>query len=150
MPDRGEFRATTDQMLDFLEELIGLERTKQAVEIGSSDFIIAAKKAEELSRLAFRWAQMQLEMAITVQERIASGAIPAQLRLLNVEPRPLDRVLANWRESEFRLQMATPGSPEAEAATRDIEHFREEYQAGHVLRLPDADDLPKSPLNGNS
>jgi hypothetical protein len=139
MPDRGEFRATTDQMLDFLEELVALERTKQQVEIGSPEFLIAAKKAEDLSRLAFRWAQMQLAMAITIQERIAAGKVPSDLRLVTVEPRPLDRVLAYWREAEFRLQIAIPGSPEAEAATRDIERLREEYQSGHALRAGDGE-----------
>jgi hypothetical protein len=150
MPDRGEFRATTDQMLEFLEELVQLERTKQTVKLGSPQFLIAAKKAEELSRLAFRWAQMQLEMAITVQHRIASGNLPADIRLEDVQPRPLDRVLANWREAEFRLQMAIPGSPEAEAATRDIERLREEYQSGHALRVPEADELTTYAGDGTS
>jgi hypothetical protein len=145
MPDRGEFRATTDQMLELIDELHHTERQKQLVEIGSPAFLIAAKRAEEISRLVFRWAQMQLDMAITVQERIASGVLDGDTRLEDVDPRPLDRVLASWREAQFRLEIATPGSPEAESATRDIEQLREEYQAGHRSRVRNETELSGAP-----
>jgi hypothetical protein len=141
MPDRSEFRATTDQMLQIIDDLRDAERRKQKVEIGSPEFLKAAERAEELSRLAFRWAQMQREMALSVQERIAAGSLNGTTTLDDVEPRPLDRVLAAWREAQLRLELALAGSPEAEAATRDIERLREEYQAGHERRAPEAQDL---------
>ena len=133
MPRRGEFRAFTDQMLDYIDRLRAAEERKRSVEVGSPEFIEAAKQAEEISRLAFRWAQMQLQMALSLQGE--SSAISADVRLINVEPRPLDRVLAQWREAQLRLETAHPGSPESEAAVRDIERLREEYQVGHRLRL---------------
>ena len=133
MPRRGEFRAFTDQMLEYIDRLRSAEETKREVEVGSPEFVKAAKDAEELSRLAFRWAQLQLEMALKVQ---GPGAeIAGDVRLINVEPRPLDRVLANWREAQVRLEIANPGSPESEAAVRDIERLREEYQAGQKARM---------------
>jgi hypothetical protein len=135
MPERGEFRATTDTMLDIIDRLRASEERKQEVEVGSPEFLMAAKQAEELSRLAFRWAQMQMQMALSAQSRINEGKIPANIRLEDVEPRPLDRVLSHWREAQLRLELSTPGSPEAEAAARDIERLREEYQAGHDARL---------------
>ena len=58
-----------------------------------------------------------------------------EVRLINVEPRPLDRVLAHWREAQLRLEIAKPGSPEAEEAVRDIERLRDEYQAGHEAHV---------------
>ena len=108
------------------------EETKRAVELGSLEFVQAARDAEELSRMAFRWAQMQLQMALEVQDQ--GGKMP-DVRLINVEPRPLDRVLSAWREAQMRLELATPGSRESEAAVRDIERLREEYQAGHKERV---------------
>ncbi len=132
MPRRGEFRAFTDQMLDLIDRLRAAEEAKRAVEMGSPEFVQAARDAEELSRRAFRWAQMQLQMALEVQDQ--GGKMP-DVRLINVEPRPLDRVLAAWREAQMRLELATPGSPESEAAVRDIERLREEYQAGHRTRV---------------
>ncbi len=146
MPRRSEFRATTDQMLDILDDLRAVEVTKRQVEMGSPAFVVAAKRAEELSRLAFRWAQMQLQMALEVQTRVASGELPPNVRLENVEPRPLDRILAHWREAQIRLEIATPASPEAEAAARDIERLREEYHVTHELLMSrDGADLEGQP-----
>ena len=147
MPSRGEFRATTDQMMEILEDLRAVEEQKRHVAVGSPEFIIAAKGAEELSRLAFRWAQMQLQMALAVQSKIAAGELAADVRLVNVEPRPLDRILAHWREAQLRLEIAALGSPEAEAAARDIERLREEYQAGQEARIAGVrTDLPSARL----
>ena len=134
MPSRGEFRATSDQMVEILEDLRAVEDQKRHVPVGSPEFIIAAKGAEELSRLAFRWAQMQLQMALAVQSRIAAGELAGDVTLVSVEPRPLDRVLAHWREAQLRLEIAALGSPEAEAAARDIERLREEYIASQGAR----------------
>jgi hypothetical protein len=131
MPRRGEFRAFTDQMLDFIDRLRAAEEAKVAAEMGSAEFVQAAREAEDLSRMAFRWAQMQLQMALEVQQ---GGNLP-DVRLINVEPRPLDRVLAAWREAQMRLELAKPGSPESEGAVQDIERLREEYQAGHRERV---------------
>jgi hypothetical protein len=140
MPRRGEFRAFTDQMLDFIDRLRAAEETKREVEVGSPEFIKAAVEAEELSRMAFRWAQMQLQMALASQQP-NNGAIASDVRLIEVEPRPLDRVLAHWREAQLRLELAAPGSPESEAAVRDIERLREEYQAGHEARREESKAL---------
>ena len=135
MPQRGEFRATTDQMLHIIDQFRATEAAKQHVPIGSDEFIRLAKQAEDLSRLAYRWAGMQLSMALDTRDRIARGQLDSETRLIEVVPRPLDRVLADWREAQFRLEIASLGSPEAEAATRDIERLREEYQAGHETKM---------------
>lgn len=149
MPQRGEFRATTDTMLDMIDALRASEERKRSVEVGSPDFLQAAQEAEELSRLAFRWAQMELQMALSAKSRIEAGQLSANVRLENVEPRPLDRVLAHWREAQIRLEIATPGTEEAEAAARDIERLREEYQAGHRARVEgEAETAPGIPPEG--
>jgi hypothetical protein len=145
MSRRGEFRAFTDQMLDYIERLREAEERKRAVEVGSPEFLQAAQEAEELSRLAFRWAQMQLQLAHSVSgaDRVDGEVIGAgdDVRLIDVEPRPLDRVLAHWREAQLRLEVAKPGSPESAAAVRDIERLREEYRAGHEARADEAKGL---------
>ena len=141
MPRRGEFRAFTDQMLDYIDRLREAEERKREVEVGSPEFITAAEDAAELSRMAFRWAQMQLQMALASQSE--TGGMAADVRLIEVEPRPLDRVLAHWREAQLRLELAAPGTPESEAAVRDIERLREEYQAGHEARGDDVRTLTR-------
>jgi hypothetical protein len=139
MPRRGEFRANTDLMLEYIDQLRAAEERKRVVEVGSADFITAAEEASELSRLAYRWAQMELEMARTAQ--LKGDAMAANVRLKDVEPRPLDRVLAHWREAQLRLEIAAPGSPEADAAVSDIERLRDEYQHGHESQADDAASL---------
>ena len=142
MPDRGEFRATTDQMIEIIDGLRAVEQEKQRVPLGDPEFLLLAKRAEDLSRLAFRWAGLQLTMALDARDRIARGKLPADVRLIDVEPRQLDRVLADWREAQFRLEIAALGSPEADAATRQIERLRDEYQAIHEAKIDrDSDTL---------
>jgi hypothetical protein len=136
MPRRGEFRAFTDQMLEYIDQLRSAEERKRSVPAGSPDFIAAAEQASELSRLAFRWAQMELELARKVGS--AGELVAPDVRLIEVQPRPLDLILAHWREAQLRFEIATPGSPEADAAVRDIERLRDEYQAGHQTKA-DAD-----------
>jgi hypothetical protein len=131
MPNRGEFRATTDQLLEILEELRTLEKTKQSTALGSPEFVALAVKAADQAKLTFRWCQMQLEMAHEAAARLESGQETPNVHLVKVTPRPIDRILANWREAQFRLEIARPGSPEAMSAADDIERLREEYQVAH-------------------
>lgn len=42
---------------------------------------------------------------------------------------------------QLRLEAARPGSPEADAAVKDIERLRDEYQAGHEAQSDDAEHL---------
>jgi hypothetical protein len=133
MPDRGIFRATTDQMFDFLEQIQAHERAKQESPMGSPEFVQEARNVERLSRLVFRWAQLELQMAQEAEGRVARGESPADVRLTNVQPRPLDRILASWREAQLRLEIATPGSEEAQTASEEIERLREEYQVAHEV-----------------
>jgi hypothetical protein len=98
MPQRGEYRATTDQMLELIDALRVAEELKRNVPMGSPAFVDAAVEAEHLSRLAFRWAQMELQMATSAKERVAAGQLPGDVSLKDVEPRKLDVILAHgWR-----------------------------------------------------
>jgi hypothetical protein len=45
------------------------------------------------------------------REPARSRRSPVGLKLIDVEPRPIDRILANWREAQLRLEIAAPGSP---------------------------------------
>ncbi len=69
-------------------------------------------------------------MAERAAERRARGELTDAERLIDVQPRPLDVILSNWREAQLRLEIARPGSLEAQTASDDIERLREEYQSG--------------------
>jgi hypothetical protein len=123
VPFEEDARATSDRMLALVDRLRDLEQQKRQHPIGSDPFLALAAEAEQLSRLIFRWSQMQGALAEESPRRSdASQAIR------DVQPRPIHRLLADWREAELRLLGATPGSSEAEAATDQVEALREEYR----------------------
>lgn len=123
VPFEEDARATSDRMLSLVDRLRGLEQEKRQHPIGSDPFIALAAEAEQLSRLIFRWSQMQGALA-EESPRQSDGAHA----ISDVQPRPIHRLLADWREAELRLVGAVPGSPEAQAATDQIEVLREEYR----------------------
>ena len=135
MSNRGEFRATTDQLLVIIDELHTLERRKQTTALGTPEFVELAVKAADQAKLVFRWCQMQLQMALEASARLVSGEETPNVHLIKVVPRAIDRILASWREAQFRLEIARPRSPEAMSAADDIERLREEYQVAHEAIL---------------
>ena len=132
MPDRGDLRATADHMLEILDELREMEIKKRSAAIGSPEFIELARSALNHGRLAFRWTDLQLRLAEEAAARAARGEEPDDLRIDDVTPRPMNQILAHWREAQIRFEIAEPGSPEAAAAAAEIERLREEYQGSHA------------------
>ena len=132
MPDRGDLRATADHMLEILDGLRAMEIKKRSAPIGSHEFIELARSALDHGRLAFRWTDLQLRLAEEAAARAARGEETHDLRIDDVTPRPMDQILAHWREAQIRFEIAEPGSVEAGAAAADIERLREEYQTSHA------------------
>ena len=128
MTDEGEMRASSDAMLKMLERLHTVEMEKRAAPVGSDEFVSLAAEAERISRVVFRWSGLQQQMADQSVVAVGRGELDGR-PLSTVQPRPLDRILAQWREAQIRLEIARPGSPEAEAAAADVERLREEYRA---------------------
>ena len=145
MPNRGEFRATTDQLLDLLDGLRNIEEEKRRESLGSVQFVGLAEQASVQSRLLFRWCEMQLQMAQESAARVARGEQAPDIHLVDVVPRPIDRILASWREAQIRLEIARPGSAEAVSAAEDIERLREEYQIALGSLSDAAADLSSPP-----
>jgi hypothetical protein len=136
-----EFRASTYQLLAMIEELKRLERAKQGTAVATPEFIELAHATEDVARKVFRWSGMQTQMAEASPRGVADGELSAT-PLIEVEPRPLDRILANWREAQLRFELARPGLSEAELAAADVERLREEYrlaQAGLFEAATDGD-----------
>jgi hypothetical protein len=93
---------------------------------------------------------MQLEMALSAESRVNRGENAVGVELIDVKPRPIDRILPNWREAQIRFEIAQLGSADAETAASDIERFREEYQAAHELLMAGDDGTlaegPSTPI----
>ena len=132
MNEQGEAHALADQMLDWISAMQDAEGAKHDLPLGSPEFVAKAVEVERISRLAFRWAQMQLQVAQHAADLRSRGELTGSEPLTSFPPRPLDVILANWREAQLRLEVAPLGSQEAQQAASDIERLREEYQAGFV------------------
>jgi hypothetical protein len=141
----GEIRAIADQLMDIMRLLRELEDQKRGESLGSDRFVALAEEAEVQGRLVFRWTGLQLEVARDAARRRAIGQLDAGLRIVDLVPRPLDRILAAWREAQVRLEIAKPGSDEAEEAAARIERLRDEYQAIAASQAIDAAKLAEYP-----
>lgn len=128
--DESELRATSDEMMQVITRLRDIELAKRAEPMGSHRFTELVREATILSRLVFRWGALQEEVSRIVQERIQRGDAPDR-SIEQIEPRRLDRILAAWREAEFRMHSADAHSAEREQAVNDLERIREEYQEVH-------------------
>jgi uncharacterized protein (UPF0335 family) len=129
----AELRSASDKMLEILDRLRRLEEEKRSVEVGTPEFAAMATEAEGLSRDVFRWSQLQDDLAHASKTRRKTGEVSGR-PIEALSPRPLHRILADWREAEVRLQRLAPGSRAANATIRAIERFRDEYQAIHARK----------------
>ncbi len=134
----GEYRAASDLMLGTLRRLREIEEAKRRVGVGTPEFVRFAAECEALSRRVFTWSRFQ--------QMLAEGSPTARVRgnvsgrpIEDLVARPLDRILAAWREAEVRFRDAMPGSPEAQQAAADIERLRAEYHDTQDGKLPRGD-----------
>jgi hypothetical protein len=129
-------RAISDALMASLAVLASTEQTKRTVPTGSPDFLRLAEEADEAARMVLRWAQYELSLATTAAREVAAGEMTG-IPVESIPPRPLNRILADWREAEFRHARATPDTPEADAAAADVERLRLEYQRSAAVRTTD-------------
>jgi len=125
--DEGDFRATSDRMLDALAKLREIEEGKRRVPIGSPEFIRLADLALEVAGRVASWSAMQDRLARAAPAAVASGEV-APTAIEEVESRPSHLILADWREALTRLRGAAPGTEEATLASGDAERMRLEFQ----------------------
>jgi hypothetical protein len=124
MSDESELRATSDSMLTMVDRLRALESAKREEVVGTETFARLAWDVLESARVVQRWAELQLRQA---NEALADGGPSADVPLVDVPPRRLDVVLAEWRKAEVVLSLAEPGTPEADRAADDVARLRNEY-----------------------
>ena len=124
MSEESELRATSDSMLQMLDQIRDMESRKRQEVVGTEAFARLAWEVNEGARLVQRWAELQLRQA---NEARADDGASAALPLVDVPARRLDVVLAEWRQAEIVLSQALPGSPEADRAAENVARLRREY-----------------------
>lgn len=124
-------RATSDNLMADLEELLRLEDAKRGADPGSDQFVELARRVNDLSARVLTLTRRQEVLAehANAVERADPGTVDA----IEDTPRPTGIVLAAWRDAERRLAGATPGSTEAAAVEAEIDALRREYQRAFDL-----------------
>ena len=124
MSEESELRATSDSMLTMVDRLRALESAKRQEVVGTDAFARLAWEVLESARVVQRWAELQLRQA---NEALADDGATTAVPLVDVPPRRLDVVLAEWRQAEVELSLSEPGSPEADRAADNVARLRTEY-----------------------
>jgi hypothetical protein len=120
-------------MVALIKRMRSLEERKRQVAVGSAEFVELAREVDDLSRLIFRWSALQLEAAEQSVSQVNRGQMEG-VPIEAVEPRPLDEILAAWREAQLRFELAVPGSRDAVAVAAEVERLRHEFHAAEEER----------------
>jgi hypothetical protein len=128
--DAEELRRRSDQILETIAKLANLEVDKREAQPGTGAFVDTARSVRELAQALLDLAGDEQRLAQRLQglRHAAHGAVPERSIAHVPGARPIQVVLAEWREAERRLIQAEAGSDAERDAEADAERLREEYQ----------------------
>jgi hypothetical protein len=136
-----QLRLASDTLLAALEQIHDLEAEKRQVPAGSKQFLELARKVDDLALQILRHTEYQESMAETLDERRqAGGGVSRPIEQIAPDPRPLQVILAEWREAERRLAGASLQSSEAADAAARVRELREEYRNSWPGGIPPEPD----------
>ena len=124
----GAVRATSDELLAAIRQLVDAETRKRQTATDSPEFVRLAQVADLAGQMVARWTAAELDAASKARGLVTAGVMSGA-PIETVAPRPVAKVLALWREAEYRLDSSDPGSAAGATAQADIERLRGEYQA---------------------
>jgi len=115
--DTGQaLRATSDALLRDLEVLATIEEEKRSLEPGDPRLVQLAARIEEIAQRVLVGSVRQRKLTEVVSDQVETGSPDAPDGPIGDAPRPMQVILAEWREAERRLVAADPGSAEAAEA----------------------------------
>lgn len=128
--DEEELRRRSDQIIESMAQLANLEVDKREAQPGTAAFVRTAKSVREQARVLLELAGDEERLAERLQtlRDQAAGAVPERSIAQVPGVRPIQVVLAEWREAERRMLHAETGSEAERAAKADAVRLREEYQ----------------------
>jgi len=130
MTGETELRRASDSFLKQVERLHELEEEKRLATPGTPEMLRLSRHIERLAGEMLGAAGRQSDAA-----ELAAGRQPPGLRpIVDIPPRPIPQIIAEWRNAERTFEAAEPDSPEQEVARTDIELLREEYRRAYELR----------------
>ena len=124
-------RETSDALLRDLDVLVTIEEEKRTLQPGDARLVELAGRIEEIAQRILSGSVRQHQLTQTVNAQVEAGSKAAPDASIDQTPRPIQAVLAEWRDAERRLVAAEPGSGEAAEAEARVTSLREEYRRAH-------------------
>ncbi len=124
-------RETSDALLRDLDVLVALEEEKRGLKPGDDRLVELARRIEEIAQRILSGSVRQHQLTQTVNAQVEAGSTSAPDASIDETPRPIQAVLADWREAERRAAAAEPGSVDAAEAEALISSLRDEYRRAH-------------------
>ena len=124
-------RETSDALLRDLDVLVAIEEEKRTLEPGDDRLVELAGRIEEIAQRILSGSVRQHQLTQVVNAQVEAGSAGAPETSIEDTPRPIQAVLAEWREAERRHLAAEPGSAEAAEADALVARLRDEYRRAH-------------------
>jgi hypothetical protein len=130
-------RETSDALLRDLDVLVTIEEQKRLLKPGDPQLIELAGRVEEIARRVLDGTARQHALTRVANAQVRVGAPDAPVAPIEETVRPIQSILADWRDAERRATAAEPGSAEALEAEALVERLRDEYRRAHEAALRD-------------
>ena len=124
-------RETSDALLRDLDVLVTIEEEKRSLEPGDPRLVELAARIEEIARRVLDGTVRQHDLTREVRAQVAADSPQAPDSSIDDTVRPIQAILAEWRDAERRAAAADPESAEAAEANALVESLREEYRRAH-------------------
>jgi len=132
MGDTGQaLRETSDALLRDLDVLSSIEEEKRSLQPGDPRLVSLATRIEEIAQRVLLGSVRQRQLSEVVTNQVETGSPAAPDAPIAETPRPIQAILADWREAERRSTAAVPGSAEALEAEVLEDRLRDEYRRAH-------------------
>jgi hypothetical protein len=128
-------RETSDALLRDLDVLVTIEEQKRLLEPGDPQLVELARRVEEIARRVLDGTARQHALTRVADAQVRAGAPDAPAAPIEEIVRPIQAILADWRDAERRASAAEPGSADALEADALVERLRDEYRRAHEAAL---------------
>ena len=111
METGNALRETSDALLRDLDVLVAIEEEKRTLEPGDPRLVELAERIEEIARRVLDSTNRQHQLTRAVNAQVDRGSPDAPETTIDETPRPIQAVLADWREAERRAAPPRPARP---------------------------------------
>jgi len=132
MTDTGQaLRETSDALLRDLDVLSAIEDEKRSLRPGDPRLIELAMRIEEIAGRVLVDSVRERQLTEVARDQVDTRSSAAPEAAIDEIARPIQAILAEWREAERALTAAKPGSGEEAEARELVIRLRDEYRQAH-------------------